>query len=339
VRASALPRKLRLPAVDAWNITVQHQISPTLSLSVGYVANRATHGFAGDSPFYDPNQATIMGFGSLNTNERKPFFQKYGWTQTINYFGSDASNTYNSLQVVAEKRFTQGYQFLAHYTWSKALGYDSDYYAIDPKLNYGPTNSDRRHVFVFSNLIELPFGKGKPFLGGGGGVADNIVGGWSISGVVTWESGLPFSPSYASCGVDRDTGPCRPDLVGAVHITGSRNGYFTATDSVPLEPNGMPGHTIGPWQRPATGTFGNAGRNSLRGPGFFQTDVSVAKAIKLKETVSLRFRADIFNLFNIVNLDLPQTCVDCQTGGMIFNTAFAGTALQRQMMFSLRLQF
>jgi len=339
VRASALPRKLRLPAVDAWNITVQHQISPTLSLSVGYVANRATHGFAGDSPFYDPNQATIVGFGNLNTNERKPFFQKYGWTQPINYFGSDASNTYDSLQVVAEKRFTKGSQFLAHYTWSKALGYDSDYYAIDPKLNYGPANSDRRHVFVFSNLIELPFGRGKTFLGGGSGVADNIVGGWSISGVVTWESGLPFSPSYASCGVDRDTGPCRPDLVGAVHIKGSRNGYFTATDGVPLQPNGMPGDTSGPWQRPAAGTFGNAGRNSLRGPGFFQTDVSVAKAIKLKETVSLQFRADIFNLFNIVNLDLPQTCVDCQTGGMIFNTAFAGTALQRQMMFSLRLQF
>ena len=339
VRASALPRKLRLPVVDAWNITVQHQIAPTLSLSVGYVANRATHGFAGDSPFYDPNQATIVGFGNLNTNERKPFFQKYGWTQPINYFGSDASNAYDSLQVVAEKRFTKGYQFLAHYTWSKALGYDSDYYAIDPKLNYGPANSDRQHVFVLSNLIELPFGRGKTFLGGGGGVVDNIVGGWSISGVVTWESGLPFSPSYASCGVDRDTGPCRPDLVGAVHITGSRNGYFTATDGVPLEPNGMPGDTVGPWQRPATGTFGNAGRNSLRGPGFFQTDVSVAKAIKLKETVSLQFRADIFNLFNIVNLDLPQTCVDCQTGGMIFNTAFAGTALQRQMMFSLRLQF
>ena len=118
------------------------------------------------APSYDPNQATIVGFGSLNTNERKPFFQKYGWTQQINYFGSDASNTYNSLQVVAEKRFTKGYQFLAHYTWSKALGYDSDYYAVDPTLNYGAANADRRHVFVLSNLIELPFGKGKAFLGG-----------------------------------------------------------------------------------------------------------------------------------------------------------------------------
>jgi Carboxypeptidase regulatory-like domain/TonB dependent receptor len=339
VLASALPRKLRLPTVDAWNVTLQQQITPTLSLAVGYVGNRGTHGFAGDSPFYDSNQATIAGFEKLDTNERKPFFGKFGWTQQINYYGSDGSDTYNSLQVVAEKRFNKGYQLLAHYTWSKTLGYDSDYYAVDPKLNYGAANTDRRHVFVLSNLIELPFGHGKTFWGDASGITGSVLAGWPLSGVATWESGLPFSPSYSSCGVDRDTGPCRPDLVGAVHITGSRNGYFTATDGVPLEPNGMPGDTIGPWQRPATGTFGNAGRNSLRGPSFFQTDVSVAKAIKLKETVSLQFRADIFNLFNIVNLDLPQTCVDCQTGGMIFNTAFAGTALQRQMMFSLRLQF
>jgi hypothetical protein len=65
----------------------------------------------------------------------------------------------------------------------------------------------------------------------------------------------------------------------------------------------------------------------------------VAKNFPLKETVSLGFRADIFNLFNHVNLDLPQTCVDCQDGGMIVNTAFGGAALQRQIMFSLRLQF
>jgi len=70
VGAFVLPRKLRLPTLDAWNLTVQHQITPTLSLAVGYVANKGTHVFAGDAPDYDPNQATIVGFGSLDTNER-----------------------------------------------------------------------------------------------------------------------------------------------------------------------------------------------------------------------------------------------------------------------------
>ena len=339
VGAFVLPRKMRLPTLDAWNLTVQHEITPTLSLAIGYVANKGTHVFTGDSPHYDPNQATIVGFGSLDTNERKPFFKQFGWTQQLQYFGSDASDSYNSLQVVADKRFTRGYQFLAHYTWSKAMNYDSDYYAIDPKLNYGVTNTDRKHVFVLANLVELPLGKGKALLGDVSGIADRIVGGWSLSGTMTWESGLPFSPAYSSCAVDRDTGPCLPNLVGAVHITGSRNGYFTTTGGVPLELNGTPGDTIGPWQRPAVGTFGSAGRNSLRGPSFFQSDLAIAKSIPLKESVSLRFRADIFNLFNKVNLDNPISCVDCQSGGTIVSTAFTGAALQRQIMFSLRLDF
>ena len=339
VSAFVLPRKLRLPTLDAWNLTVQHQITPTLSLAVGYVANKGTHVFAGDAPNYDPNQATIVGFGSLDTNERKPFFSKYGWTQQLSYFGDDASDNYNSLQVVADKRFTRGYHFLAHYTWSKALGYDSDYYAIDPKLNYGVANTDRKHVFVLSNLVELPFGKGKKFLGGAGPIMNRIAGGWSLNGTTTWESGLPFSPEYSSCDADRDTGPCRPNLVGSVHVTGSRDGYFTTTNGVPLEPNGTPGDTIGPWQRPMVGTFGSAGRNSLRGPGFFQADVSVAKNLLLKENTLIQFRTDIFNLFNKVNLDNPLPCVDCPGGGLIISTAFRGTVLQRQIMFSLRLEF
>jgi hypothetical protein len=340
VGAFALPRKIRLPTLDAWNLTVQREITPTLSLSAGYVANKGTHVFAGDGPSYNANQATIVGFASLNTDERKPFFKKYGWTQPINYFGSDASDNYNSLQVVMEKRFTKGYQFLAHYTWSKAMGYDSDYYAIDPKLNYGVANTNRKHAFVLTSVAELPFGKGRALLGGISPIINGIIGDWSLSGNITWESGLPFSPSYSSCTVDRDTGPCRPNLVGAVHITGNRNGYFTTTGGIPIQPNGTPGNTIGPWQRPAFGTFGSAGRNSLWGPGFSQTDVSVAKNVSLKkEGTSIQFRTDIFNLFNKVNFDLPFTCVDCQGGGTITNTAFSGAALQRQIMFSLRLQF
>jgi len=339
VGAFAFPRKLRLPTLEAWNLTIQREITPTLSLSAGYVGNKGTHVFAGDSPSYDVNQATIVGFGNLDTNQREPFFKKFGWTQPINYFGADASNNYNSLQVVMEKRFTKGYQFLAHYTWSKAMGYDSNYYAIDPKLNYGVANTNREHAFVLTSVAELPFGKGRALLGGVGPIVNGIIAGWSLGGNMTWESGLPFSPSYSSCPVDRDTGPCRPNLVGTVHITGNRNGYFTTTDGVTLQPNGTPGDTIGPWQRPASGTFRTAARNSLFGPGFSQADVSIAKNFALREGISVQFRTDIFNVFNKVNLDIPFTCVDCQGGGTITSTTSLGRALQRQIMFSLRLQF
>ena len=239
----------------------------------------------------------------------------------------------------SDKRFASGFQLRAHYTWSKALGYDSDYYAINPRLNYGVANTDRKHVFLLTGVAELPFGKSRAFLSSVSPIANRIVEGWSLGGTLTWESGLPFSPTYSSCGADRDTGPCRPNLVGEVHVTGSRDGYFTTTGGTPLAPADTPGDTIGPWQRPALGTFGSSGRNSLRGPAFSQADVSVAKNIALKENTTLQFRSDIFNLFNKVNLDNPFSCVDCQTGGQILNTAFGGTALQRQIMFSLRLDF
>ena len=78
VSAFVLPRHMRLPTLDAWNVTVQHQITANFSFSAAYVANKGTHVFSGDSPNYDPNQATIAGFGSVDTNHRKPYFQKFG---------------------------------------------------------------------------------------------------------------------------------------------------------------------------------------------------------------------------------------------------------------------
>ena len=335
VGVSVLPSRMRLPTLDAWNVTVQHQITPTLSLEAGYVANKGTHVFAGNNPRYDVNQPSIVGFGTLSRDERKPFFKKFGWTQEIGYLANDASDNYNSLQVKVEKRFSKAYQLLAHYTWSRALNHNDDYYAIDPKVNYGVADQDRKHVFVLANMLDLPFGKGKSFFSKTGGLTNRIVGGWSLNATAFRMSGLPFSPSYAFCGADIDTGPCRPNLVGRVHITGKRTGYFTTTNDVFLEPNGTPGDTIGPWQRPAAGTFGSAGRNSLRGPGLFQSDLSVVKSISLKETASVQFRADIFNVFNVVNLANPLDCVDCIAAGRIIGTASG----QRQMMFSLRLQF
>jgi len=87
-------------------------------------------------------------------------------------------------------------------------------------------------------------------------------------GNTTVYSGLPFTPTYLkSGGVDIDTGPCRPNRVGEVHITGSRNGYFTTTNGIVLQPHGTPGDAVGPWQRPAFPTFGDVGCNSLHGPG------------------------------------------------------------------------
>ena len=335
VFASALPDNIQLPAVDSWNLTVQRAVTATLSVEAGYVGNRGTNAFVGDAPGYNINQASIVGYGNLSIDERKPFFQKFGWTQNILSLGTHASNSYNSLQVRAEKRFAGYYQFFAHYTWSRAMDYDSEYFNIDPKLGYGPEEYNRKHVFVLAEVIDLPLGRKRLLLGNLPGWADAVLGGWTLASSTAVRSGLAFTPIYSSCGADIDTGPCRPNRVGKVHIIGDQLHWYTTTNGVPLQPYGTPGDTIGPWQRPAPGTFGNAGRNSLTGPGFWQTDVSVQKNFRFKEKAAIQFRADIFNLFNMVNLADPDGCVDCVGGGSTFVTA----GERRSLQFAIRLEF
>ena len=334
VDALALPNKVRFPTVDAWNVAVQRALTPTLSVEADYIGNKGTHVFPGDGPIYDLNQPSIQGFGTLNLYQRRPLYRRFGWTQEIRYLGSDASNHYNALQVKAEKRFSNGYQFLSHYTWSKALGYDGDYYDIDPRVNFGPSNSDRKHVFVLENVIDLPVGRKRRFLSSIPRWQDWIVGGWTLAGATTIESGLPFTPSYLSCAADIDTGPCRPNLVGKVSATGNRDQYFTTTGGIALAPFGTPGDTVGPWQRPAPGTFGSAGRNSLYGPGYANTDLDVKKSFVLKGEATLELRLWLGNVFHKLNLDNPVSCVDCLDGGKILS----GNA-DRHFGYDLRFQF
>lgn len=327
------PTKLRLPTIDAWNVTVQHQLTPTLSLELAYVANKGTHVFTDNAPDYNLNQPRVRRPGEdpavFTFAARRPFFAKFGWTQDLRYHANDSSNNWHSLQLKMEKRFSSGYQFLAHYTWSRGFNFDSDYYIHNARLNYGPMDFNREHVFVFSNVWELPFGKGRQFLTDVGRGLDLLVGGWQVNSVTTWTSGLPFSPSYRDCRADVDTGPCRPNRVGDPSVDNpSRFGWFRV---------GLGSGT--PWARPAPLTFGNAARNSLHGPRFFNTDLSLFKNFLLTERWKLQFRAESFNIWNNVNLGQPDSCVDCNpaTAGKIFG--LASGASMRQWQFALRLEF
>jgi len=282
----------------------------------------------------------------------------------INYFGNNASNNYNSLQTKVRKNFTHGFAMLAHYTWSKGLDYEPNYFASNPAAGYGPASFDIRHRFVMTNIWELPIGRGKTWLGGIGSAPDRFVGGWTISAITIWQSGFPFSPTYSqdACANDTDTDhkACRPNLVGPVHITGNRAQYFTTTGGVALpgsdcvdptpafpagkfcgvDSNGQPiaGPAIGSWERPGAGVTGTVSRNSFTGPGFFQSDVGMAKFIAISERMDLRFRVDAFNVFNRVNMANPNPCVDCKMGaGSI--TALASGAFQRKLQFSVRIEF
>lgn len=346
VSGRARPMKMRLPTLDAWNVTLQHQLTPTLSVEAAYVANKGTHGFTQNNPEVNVNQPTIVGFKGgplpcapgvvtncdLQRDRRKPFFSAYGWTQDIDFKCNCASSNYNSLQTKVEKRFSNGLSLLAHYTWSKNLNYTNEYYNIDPKVAYGPDDFNRKHVFLFTQLYELPFGRGKKFASDANRVADLLVGGWQINSITNWSSGLPFTPSYDECSQDRDTGPCRVIISGDVDTGGDRTGFYTtvAPGALATAP------TAGPYTRPGIGQFGS-GRNALAGPGFFVTDLSVFKNVTITEQVRAQFRTEFFNVFNHVNLGQPNGCVDCNGAGTI--SSIAPNALMRQIQFGLRVTF
>ncbi len=339
---------MRLPVVDAWNFTIERQITPSSVFSIAYVGNHGYHVTAGGTN-YNINQPSIVGFGTLSTNQRRLFYPKFGWTQSIKYFADDSTVKFNSLQLRGEKRFASGFQFQGNFTWASAFDFANDYYFYNHNIDYGRENGVRRFVFNFNGIYELPFGKGKPLLSNPSKLVGAIAGGWQIATLGTWESGVPFTPGYLDCGKDEDTGPCRANLVGSANVsnqsaagwyqtapagTSGTNCLATTTAIAELNANGC---TRGPWSRPAPGTFGNVARNSFFGPHFFNADASASKRFQIGERINGQFRAEIFNAFNHVNLGQPNSTVDSPTAGQIFG--LAGLAQMRKFQFGVRLNF
>jgi hypothetical protein len=391
------PIKQVLPAVDAWNFTVQHQLTNSIALEVAYVGSKGTHGFAGNGPNYDINSPAVgqgtdlttatdsatgkpcapgtlpktgtCGPGSYNfkagvpQNSRRPLYPIIPF-DLGNYYGNDASSTYNAFEVKVEKRFSQGLQFLSHYTFSHANNYDSNYYANSHQIAWGPVDFARNHVFVFNTVYELPFGKGKKYMGDSSKALDYAIGGWQLSNTTNISSGLPWSASINECGPVSDTGPCRPDQapgsfnVGATgHIdpTSHTMSFFHAVTPLLPDPSTIPvgtdvcatfvGQRSGPFALPACGTIGNFGRNTFHGPRGFYSDLSIVKRFKIHERFSAQFRTDFFNVFNHPVYAFSQNnnsggnwnCVDCSSGGVINNIEDGST--MRQIQFALRFDF
>jgi hypothetical protein len=345
VFARALPAKQRPPQVDAYNVTVQHQLTDTMSVEVGYVGNHGERVFAGDGPAVNINQATIIGYlEGVPFNQRQPFFNKFGWTQGIDYFCNCATNRYDSMQATFNKRFSNGYSVKANYTLQRALQHDGGYFETDlpehrglydSDLNYGPAGWDRRHNFVLSLVAEVPIGRNRLYLSDISPLADAFIGGWQFNTNTIIQSGLPFDVTYRDAGADRDTGPNRVDLIGDPSGPETRDEWFNAT------PIGTSGSAFG---RPARGTFGNMERNSLRGPGYWRVDASLFKQIRIAQDRVLELRIESVNFLNHVNLGNPDSEVgvpgnDNPNAGRINSTAYGNADPQRNFQFAVKFMF
>jgi outer membrane receptor protein involved in Fe transport len=285
------------------------------------------------------------------------------------YFGNDASNKYNALQVKAEKRTSYGLQFLAHYTFSHAYAYDSAYYDVDPQIAWGPNQYNRNQVFVANVVYELPVGHGKRFMADTNRAVDLLIGGWQVTNTTTYGTGLPFTPGLQNCGQVTDAGPCRPNKgtgslkTGVTHANG--NTYWFR--SLPTLSQNLPEITNSPvdltgtedsctaarpsdgvYSLPACGQIGNAGVFSLRGPHAFFDDMALSKNFTITERIKAQFRFDAYNVFNhpVLGFNSAQgnTCVDCGgSSGQITDIeadASPGNPVgMRQLQFGVRITF
>jgi hypothetical protein len=382
------PNTLVLPKVDQWNLSVQQALTGQMTFTLAYVGNVAeriypgeTYGFSANEPMLPSNPSqltatcTTIEPSTSNTcaprDLRRPYFNRFtsvynGATvqccdQDITSLFPASRASYNSLQATVQQRFAHGFNILANYTWSHALNYGTTYFAQDPRVEYGDDDTNRNQLFTFSGFWQLPVGKGKMFLANSPRAIDEVVGGWQVNGDTTWESGLPYTPTYFECGQDQDidtnfgspgtSSDCRPNKVSAFSegvgplnpVTHSRT-YFT-----PVAPLSSYGSTSGAFARPAFGTIGNVGRTSLAGPREYFADASLFKDFPVTERVKAQFQFQVYNLFNHAPLGLPSAtnarCIDCTTGepGLItgVDSAVSGSGLpyMRTLQFGARFEF
>jgi hypothetical protein len=257
---------------------------------------------------------------------------------------SERISSYNALQVDVNRRFNQGFQLRAVYTWSKSLddgtalnssvGANAPGFVMfpsNPKLDWGPSTSDARHIAAVTSTYELPFGYGKKFFGNAHGLAQKLAAGWILSGVETIQSGLPFTPQLGFIPTNNGDrrNPIRPSWNPAFNgpvVLGGPDRYF--------DPNAF--------VLPPAGTYGNAGRDVLYGPGLASTDLSVSKTTAISEKLKSQFRAEFFNLFNRANFGTPNavvfasaSAVPSPAAGVITSTS----TTSRQIQFGLKLMW
>lgn len=362
VIARTRPLSERVPTIDAWNLSIQQQLTHTLAMTLAYVGNKGTHTFAGTTENVNPNELALTANGlsynppsktdpavGENPNlpvspasdvRRHPYYPKYGWTQAIDYRADAANTNYNALQATVEQTFAHGLQFTANYAWQRAMNYHEDYFEI--KKFYGRYDFLRDQTLKTFGTWQLPIGRGG-LIGKDVSVPVNyLIGGWELEDILEWSSGLPYWPSYQDCAQERDTGPCTPNLLQGqslpTHLTGYSATTHQRTFFTPVPTMTNEGSVSGPFQRPLLDQFGNLQRNSFTGPSYFNADMAVQKYFRVKDRVTAIFRVDAFNVFNHIAPGNPKVCIDCSiSSGAGAITSMANTP--RQLQFALRVLY
>jgi hypothetical protein len=307
---------------------VQREIGKGFNAQAGYVGNRGVRIIAVQNV-----NATGPGGGRAST----PLYQAWGNGNSIYMDTPFNGGSYNALQSQLTRRVA-GAQMGAVYTFSKALNY-TDNETSSLRWNWGPmlrsnkalAGFDRTHNFQLWAVLSSPFGRGKHWLTTGVGAA--LLGGWTLSPVISRESGTPFTIASSGASLNAPGNSQDADQVlPSVKILGGHG-----PNSPYFDPNAFAPVT--------TARFGTSGRNIIRGPGVFNLNASLVRDFPLKESLRLQFRTEAYSLTNTPQFGNPGATVSNATfvNGQL--TSFGGYDIistatgQRQLRFALRLSF
>jgi hypothetical protein len=293
-----------------WNIGVQREIMNRMSVEVNYVGTKGTN-----QQQTEPINIPEPGPGSVQA--RRPY-PRFG---NMNIHSQARSTEYHALQSKLQKRTSNGYWYLISHTWSQTL-VTAPAPAIGGNFTYdtGPAAFDATHLVAMSFGAELPFGRGKRFLGGAGTLANGLFGGWQAQSIVNYRSGLPFTPTVSRDVANIGVGGQRPNRIGSGELENPTIAAWFDKTAFEVPPNF---------------TFGNSGMGILRGDHQWNVDFSIFKRFSVTGSQALEFRAEAFNLLNSVYFNLPNSAVDTTTGGRITSTSNAA----RQLQFGIKYLF
>ena len=336
------------PAItQQWNLTIQQQLSNDTTFQIGYIGQHGTHLMV-PMPYLQqqllPNTACATPPCTAPSVylSGNPAFQSD--ISQISGTASVGEQKYDALQAVLQKRMTHGLEYQVAYTYSKCMTDNSGYYGTwgqtaggpaspyfqnlyNPHADYAPCYFDATHILSAYSVYDLPFGRGRKFLGSAGSFANAVVGGWSFDPIIQLHTGFPLGLYYGGADATGSRG-LRPDCNGPSHVLGrqasvSSSGAFLGYQWFDPTPYSAPANNFGTC--PAQGP--------VRGPGYDDWDLSLQKDFPLTEKMKLQFRTDWLNAFNHVNLDVPNDNLGAGMG--LIN----GAQDPRYIQFALKLYF
>jgi len=305
---SAINPNLKYTAAYQYSFSIQRELPESILLETSYVGNLGRHLLRQPNINF-PNLALVAANPTISTNTFVPYL---GYS-SINQYQSDSTSNYNALQVYASKRMG-AVTATAGYTWSKSLGDSSgegdnleDWQ--NRHFNYGPTTFDRRHIFTGTFVWQLPM------LRNMNGFVRNSIGGWQLSGVIRLQTGQYYTITGST-----STGTRRADYLGGSTSVANPGPALWFNKAV--------------FAAAPIGRYGNSGTGIIEGPGLQSYDISVAKHFALTERLDLKFGADFFNMFNIVNFSTLNTVATNSNFGTL-SAAYP----PRNIQLSLKLAF